>query len=59
MPSTSTATADAATAASPTEGPNNAQPVHPRPEHHGLVVTGASRWPWYEERPERATDPST
>lgn len=23
--------------------------VHARPEHHGLVVTGAQRWPWYEE----------
>jgi hypothetical protein len=48
----STATAPTATPADPATHPAPAadpSAVHPRPEHCGLVVTGASRWPWYEE----------
>jgi len=50
MPSTATAPTDTADDPATSSTPAVDPPaVHPRPEHHGLVVTGAQRWPWYEE----------
>lgn len=37
--------------------PTSSASVHPRPEHHGLVVTGASRWPWYDDELRKAPAP--
>jgi hypothetical protein len=43
------------TAERPSDDPENEQPsgVEPHPETQGLVVTGASRWPWYDDHEHR------
>lgn len=49
MPPVSAPEAPAAEAAAPADP----VPPSPRPRHQGLVVTGAQRWPWYDDRASR------